>query len=192
MMKMTIVDIAALAGGSIVAGAAEGATTLSKLIAHSATTGDPTWVLLDFRSVDVGTASFLRESVLGFRDYCRKSRPNLYPLLTGVGAKVAEEFEGLLKLKGDAFVLCDLEHDRIVRPRVLGKLDPKQAVALQAVLRAGRADASALAKDDSDTPNPTAWNNRLVSLTAKGLLRETQVGRGKEYQPVVEGLHYGR
>jgi len=192
MMEMTVVDIATVAGGTVLAGAADGATTLSKLIVHVANAGEPTWVLLDFAGVEVGTASFLRESVLGFRDYCRKSRPNLYPLLARVGPKVTEEFEGLLRLKGDAFVLCDLDHDQIVNPRVLGKLDPKQAIALEAVLRAGRADASMLAKDDSDTPNPTAWNNRLVALTAKGLLRETQIGRGKEYQPVVEGLQYGR
>lgn len=191
-MLVKQIDLKVLCGNDVLAGTSDGATTLSKLITFSADIFDPTLIVLNFVNVTVATASFLRESVLGFRDYCRKTRPNLYPVLAGVGPKVRDELDGLLRLKGDALVLCDLSSSgAITDASVLGILDGKQAVALKAVLRSGPVDAGALAKGDADTPNPTAWSNRLVALSLKGILRETLVGRSKIYEPVVKGLRYG-
>jgi len=179
-------------GEEILAGASAGAQALSKLIGVVSEEYGMTVVVLDFKEISVATASFLREAVLGFRDYCRNSRPNLYPVLANVGVKVREELDGLLQLKGDAVVVCDLNGSGNVKnAAIVGKLDPKQKITLAAVLKARRADATSLAAHDRELKNPTAWNNRLASLAAKGILRETQTGRSKTYEPVVEALAYG-
>lgn len=179
-------------GDDVLAGAGPGAEALSELIGIVADLHESGVVVLDFQGVDVATASFLRESVLGFRDYCRNSRATLYPLLANLGVKVREELEGLLRLKGDAVVVCDLNASGKVRNAVVvGTLDPKQKITLAAVLKAGKADAVTLARRDAEVKNPTAWNNRLASLAAKGILRETRNGRSKIYQPVVEVLSHG-
>jgi hypothetical protein len=179
-------------GEDVIAGASAGAQALSKLIEAVSEEYEIVVVVVDFKGVAVATASFLREAVLGFRDYCRNSRPNLYPVLANVGVKVREELDGLLQLKGDAVVVCDLNGGGHVKSAaIVGKLDPKQRITLAAVLKARRADASSLAAHDRELKNPTAWNNRLASLAAKGILRETQTGRSKTYEPVVEALSYG-
>jgi hypothetical protein len=157
-----------------------------------ATILEPTVVVVDFAEVHIATASFMREALLGFRDYCRNSRPNLFPIVAGLGVKVREELDGLLQLKGDILVACDLAPSGGIKDAaVIGNLDPKQKATLKAVLKSGRADAVTLAKRHRELPNPTAWNNRLAALASKGILRETQVGRSKVYEPVVEALAYG-
>ena len=180
-------------GEDVLAGASTGAQALATLIGLVSEVHEPTVIVLDFKGIDVATASFLRESVLGFRDYCRNSRLTLYPIVANLGVKVREELDGLLRMKGDVLVLCDLNGTGKIKTAVIaGTLDPKQQITLAAVLRVGRADATSLAARDAEMKNPTAWNNRLASLAAKGILRETQIGRSKVYEPVVEVLSYGR
>src|SRR5438045_2264084 len=100
---MVAVDIHKLMKGrDVLAGSADGAVVLSKLIAAVSEIEDTEVVMLDFQHVQIATASFLRESVLGFRDYCRNSRPNLYPVVGNADLPVVEELEGLLRLRGDA------------------------------------------------------------------------------------------
>jgi hypothetical protein len=67
-------------------------------------------------------------------------------------------------------------------------LDEKQRVTLEAVVDAKEADAGTLQHRfrKSDEIGITGWNNRLAALVAKGLLIETQKGRGKLYRPVLE------
>src|SRR5687768_8090030 len=89
-------------GEDALAGAPEGANALAKLISRVANLAEIEVIELDFRDIAIATSSYLRESVLGFRDYCRKSRPHLYPVVANANLKVREELEGLLKLKGDA------------------------------------------------------------------------------------------
>jgi hypothetical protein len=76
-------------------------------------------------------------------------------------------------------------------------LEDAQRRTLAAVLKAGATDASTLAglprqDGDPDKIGPTGWNNRLASLAAKGILRETRRGRTKTYRLTVEGLTLGR
>lgn len=190
---MVSFDIHKTAGGQdVLAGTAEGASVLSRLIGRVAQISDTEVVALDFQHVSVATASFLRESVLGFRDYCRNSRPNLYPVVSNADLPVIEELEGLLRLKGDAVVVCETNARGIKCARVLGKLEQKQSMTLRAVLAARGADAATLAKrHPEEKAKATAWHNRLTSLSAKGILMETQSGRVKVYRPVVEVLVHG-
>ncbi len=192
-MVLEVINMSELLGGEVIlAGAAEGANALAKLIALVTKFVAPTTLLLDFRQINVATSSYLREAILGFRDYCRNSRPELYPVICNLGPKVREELEALLKLKGDALVAAEVNAGRVITATVVGKLEEKQRITLLAVLHAKRADAVSLSRQDQqENLGPTAWNNRLASLSAKGILRETQAGRGKIYEPVVEALCYG-
>jgi hypothetical protein len=188
-----VIDIHELAGREdTLAGCADGAMVLSKLIEAAARVEETEVIALDFFKVEIATASFLREAVLGFRDYCRNSRPNLYPVVARANLTIVEELEGLLRLKGDAIVVCEMNSRGIKSARVLGKLEDKQSVTLRAVLAARGADAATLAKrHPEEKAKPTAWHNRLTSLSAKGILMETQSGRTKIYRPVVEVLVHG-
>ncbi len=176
------------------AGAANGAVVLSRLVSQVHRLAVPTVIALDFYGVTVATGSFLRECVLGFRDYCRRSQPNLYPVIANLDETVLEELRDLLKHRRQALVCCRLEGDDQFRtPRVEGVLEEKQVVTLDAVLAMGEADAATLAEQlgSTDKIGPTGWNNRLASLAAEGILIETRNGRAKRYRPVVEGLQRG-
>jgi hypothetical protein len=182
------------AGGGVLAGAANGATVLSRLISRVTRLANPTVVALDFSDVTVATGSFLRECVLGFRDYCRRSQPNLYPIIANLDDAVLEELQDLLKHRRQALVCCELGgDDQITAPRVEGVLEEKQVLTLDAVLAAGETDATSLAERFAATEKigPTGWNNRLASLVAEGILMEARSGRAKRYRPVVEGLKRG-
>jgi hypothetical protein len=186
-------DMAELGDDDALAGAPEGAEVFAKLVAAVADAWDERVVLLDFAHVAHATSSFLRESVLGFRTYCRAGRPNLYPVVANPNLKVLEEFETLLIPRGDAVVACETNAKGNVRTaRVIGKLETKQRETLRAVLTMGKADAVTLSrKVDGGNTKATAWNNRLAALSAKGILRETQAGRAKVFQPVLEALIHG-
>jgi len=71
-----------LVGGAVLAGAVSGRKALAKLI--ELTDQEPLVpepVFLDFAGVDVATASFLRETVLAYRDTVRRRRSNFYPVI---------------------------------------------------------------------------------------------------------------
>jgi hypothetical protein len=178
----------------VLAGAANGANLLARFVAATAATSGPEVVFLDFRGVQVATSSFLREAVLGFRDFCRRSRPDLYPVVANANTVVLEELADLLQRNRDALVVCSLgEGETAQRARVVGTLEDKQRVTLRAVLEAGEADAATLAKlfEKQDPIGVTGWNNRLAALAAKGILRDVRGGRSKRFRPVVEGLSLG-
>ncbi len=91
-------------------------------------------------------------------------------------------------------VACSISGSEIARQvRLLGRLESKQLKTLHAVILLGEVDAAGLAtryRVEEDI-KPTAWNNRLSALAAKGLLIEKQRGRTKLYRPVLEGLQHG-
>jgi hypothetical protein len=190
-MKLRLLE---LGNGTVLAGAAHGAVVLSRLVAQVHRTAVPAIIALDFSGVMVATGSFLRECVFGFREYCRRSQPNLYPVVANLNETVLEELRDLLKNRRQALVCCVLEgEDAIVDPRVEGVLEEKQLVTLDAVLASGEADAASLAERfaSTDKIGLTGWNNRLASLATEGILIEARIGRAKKYRPVVEGLRHG-
>ena len=91
-------------------------------------------------------------------------------------------------------VACTLKSDgRAVKPQVIGTLEEKQRLTLDAVLELEEADAGMLAErfGTREKIGVTGWNNRLASLAAGGILMEVRSGRGKRYRPVLEGLKHG-
>jgi hypothetical protein len=176
----------------VVAGALSGQRTFAALVNATPPFSRPEICFLDFTGIDVATASFLRESIYAYKNHVRSHMPNLYPVAANLSDQALEEFESFLKLRGDAFITCTLDQHQVAsNARLIGQLDGKQLDALQEVLARGETDAPTLARTATSDVAPTAWNNRLSALTAKGILVETTIGRGKRYRPVLEGLQHG-
>lgn len=188
------ITMQSFAEDGVLAGALPGQKVFVELVAATKPPAAPEVYFLDFSGVDVVTTSFLRESILTYRNHVRSHWSNVYPVVANLAARVREELEHFLIDRGDAIVVCDLDaRDRVSNVNVIGRLDGKQHVTLLAVIEQGEVDAPTLAErfKADDAVLPTAWNNRLAALVTKGLLMEVSSGRGKRYRPVLERLRYG-
>jgi hypothetical protein len=177
---------------TVLAGALNGKTTLGRLMEATVTEpGDPEPVFLDFSGVEVATASFLRESVLAFRDIVRRRRSAFYPVIANANEAVRDELMELLRPRGDVLMACTLgDGGAVMEPTLLGDLDPKQRVTFDLVREHGETDAGELMREYGKSEglrHATAWNNRLASLAALGLVVELSEGRAKRYRPLFEG-----
>lgn len=191
---MTSINLESLMDQRVLAGAAKGKSALGVMISRLPQADLPQLVVLDFDGIEIATGSFLREAVMAFRDYCRSHHPNLYPVIANANAEVIEELAMVLKATGQALVAGSYHGgDQVQEARIVGVLDEKQRVALDAVFEAGQGEASQLQKKYSRKENisVTGWNNRLAALSSKGILMEFRSGRSKVYRPVVEGLVHG-
>lgn len=200
--KQTLrVSIRALEGDkNVLSGNGPGRQLLSRLIQEidqpdgdnrplaEVASAEPGPLFLDFDGVDVATSSYLRAGVIGFRDYCRNAGLGLYPVVANASQAILDDLSLLLEQMGEAFLVCriDFSQGSPSEVSVLGKLESKQRLTLEAVIELGEADAAALAQRANDGVRLTAWNNRLAALVAKGLLMEDKKGRGKTYRPVLE------
>lgn len=173
----------------VLAGSAAGRKLLAALIDATPAGTTPEKVFLDFDGIEVATVSFLRESVIGYRDFTRASRQNIYPIIANPEPAVLEELEHLVKARNDVLWCCWLDvQDNVVRQQVIGDLDPAQRQTFEKVCELGASTAPQLADHYPDTGiGTTAWNNRLSGLAAKGLLVETRQGKTKMFRPVLEG-----
>jgi hypothetical protein len=75
-------------GQTILSGSIAGRRLLNALIANTQSVDAPTRAFMDFNGVELATASFLRESVVGFRDYARLASPHLYPVVANLAEPV--------------------------------------------------------------------------------------------------------
>lgn len=185
-MKISLRDIA---GAPVLAGAVNGRTALTRLLAETAAEPpQPEPVFLDFSGIDVATASYLRESVLAFRDIIRGRRSLYYPVIANANESVREELVEMLRPRSGVLMACNLGGDGAVSgPAPLGELDPKQQQTFDLVRMHGETDAGALMRnygESEGTTHATAWNNRLSSLAALGLIVELSQGRTKRYRPL--------
>lgn len=187
-MKILMQD---LEGKQVLAGAIQGQKAWMKLIEHTRQEPEqPEPVFLDFKGIDVATASYLREAVLNFRNTVRQRRSNFYPIIANANAAVIEELNVLLDPRGDVLMLCALNEDgEAQEPQLLGRLDPKQRFTFDLVHERGETDASELMQEhgDKEGVKQTAWNNRLAALAGLGLIVELSQGRNKRYRPLLAG-----
>lgn len=181
-------DFRDMAGAEVCAGAHLGHGVLMKLLAE--VVQEPraaVLVFLDFKEVEIATASFLRESVLAFRNFVRPQRSNYYPLVANANAQIREELKMLLELQTDALLICDLDNaGRASNVQLLGRLEGKQYQAYELVRERVETDATQLQSEfgEREGVKQTAWNNRLSALAASGLVIETSQGRGKRYRAI--------
>jgi len=176
--------------GRVLAGAITGRKVLARLVELTGREPDaPEPVFLDFAGVEVATASFLRETVLAFRGTVRRRRSNFYPVIANASELVADELVVLVASQGNVLMLCSLdENDQPHQPRLVGDLDPKQRFTFDLVQQRGETDAAELMRQYGESEKivvkQTAWNNRLASLAALGLVVELSQGRAKRYRPL--------
>lgn len=188
-MRIRLLEVG---GSRILAGAVSGRRMLNSLLAKVEKQPDsPESVFLDFSGIQVATASFLRESVLAFRNVVRRGprRSNLYPVIANASDEVRDELEELLRAHGDVMIACNLDGmDGVTNPALIGDLDPKQQITFNLVRRRGETDASELMREfgENEGVKQTAWNNRLASLAALGLVVEITQGRARRYKPLFE------
>jgi len=188
-MRVSVKEMVKL---DVCAGAIPGRELLSKLVTLTVREpDDPEPIFIDFEGIEVATASFLRESVIAFRNVVRGQRSNLYPVVANAQAAVAEELADLLQSRGDALIFCEVSSEGEVRnPRVVGRLESKQKKILDLVFERRELDAGQLQKEfgDAEGVKQTAWNNRLSALSQAGLVMEFSEGRNKRYRPILEGV----
>lgn len=178
-----------LAGSrEILAGALAGQRVLGEFISATPQTRNWCLMILDFQGVVVATSSFLRESVVAYRDFARTARPSVYPVLANLSEAVEEELHFFLERRADAFWACDLDaQGQVGNPRLVGKLDLVLRETLDAVAKLGSVSAPLLTSLEPEKGiGPTAWNNRLQGLHSRGLVVERRSGRTKHYNAVLE------
>lgn len=148
---------------------------------------EPQEVFLDFDGIRVATASFLRESVIEFRDIVRRRWITYYPVVANANKSVVEELAVLVQSMGGVLVLCDLDQDGGIQSAfIMGQLEVKQQETYELVTSmkvAGAAELMKAAQHEEDI-SQSAWNNRLVALSKLGLLIESSDGRTKRYSPL--------
>ncbi len=189
-MKINLLE---LCGSQVLAGALKGRTVLGHLLKAAAVEVDtPEPIFLDFSDIEVATASFLRESILAFRDIVRGRRSHYYPVVANADEIVKDELIELLNPRGDVLMVCMLADDGTVTEAApLGELDPKQRMTFDLILQRGETDAGTLMREYGESEgvkHTTAWNNRLASLANLGLVIEQSQGRAKRYRPLFEGI----
>lgn len=177
--------------GPVLAGASNGKVAFASLIkAMTKEPAAPTPLFLDFKDVEVATASFLRESVFSLKLYLRTVRSNLYAVAANPNEEVYDELLMVANARSDAIVSCILEaNDRVSDVGLIGQLDPKQQQTFDLVTELKMADANGLMEQygvAEQTKGTTAWNNRLAGLASKGLILEYSRGRAKYYRPLLE------
>jgi hypothetical protein len=176
----------------VLAGSIDGQRVFGELVKNTAMPAKPEVCFLDFTGIDVATTSFLRDSVIAYRNHARSTWPWIYPVCANLAPRVKEELDSYLRDRGDAFVTCVLEDaERVSGVELIGLIEGKQRDALRGVLDLGESDAPGLREHAGEEVAATAWNNRLVALAEKGILIEVRSGRNKRYRPVLEGLQYG-
>lgn len=188
MIRYSIFDIAA--NRATLAGSAMGRQMLASLIGETKPATEPVVAYLDFAGVDIATGSFLREAVLGFRDFSRNAIGMLYPVVANANATIEEELSVYLKDRNDAIWACALSDAGMAsHPHILGELDAAQLSTMKLITEHRRISAPELAKLRPDEGiGTTAWNNRLATLTAKGILMEFKTGKTKTFAPVMETI----
>lgn len=183
--------MAAVGRSTVLTGALNGKAALSRLVeATTAEPAKPEPLFLDFSGVEVATASYLRESVLAFRDLVRGRRSTSYPVVANANADIRDELAELMRSRGDVLMTCTLDAAGVVvEANPIGDLEPKQQITFDLVCERGETDAGELMRaygESEGLKHTTAWNNRLAALSARGLLMEVSQGRAKRYRPLFE------
>lgn len=171
MKSVTVLPLRDLtAGFPALAGVSRARQLLAKLISWTAEESPKGTLLLDFSGVGDASASFLRESILAFRDYARTYQPELFPVLANIHGVVREEFDSLLIDRGEAMPGCTLAADGTPsKPEVLGVLERGLSQTLGVIRAHGKVTLADLRAADADT-RPTTWSNRIASLIRQGFV----------------------
>ncbi len=192
-MNTIIIPILTPDSQPILAGRLDGKRALARILESLPTITSLTVVVLDFKDADLATSSFLDEAVVRCRDHLRLGRSPAYLMVANLNERIEEELHELLVRSSDALVACTVSAaGTIQNKKLIGSLEPKLNETLELVKQKGGASAVQLHEEADESKKkigPTAWNNRLSSLAAKGLVVEVvQPGRTKQYRPMMEAV----
>jgi DNA-binding transcriptional ArsR family regulator len=177
-------------GGQELAGATDGQAWLTK-VRQQAELFPSGVCIIDFEGVRLATVSWLREAVLGLSKFLRLMRPEVTLVFANLRPLVKEEFKVALEATGQvAVVVGAIQNGTPVAPEVIGRLDPALEETFKVVEGRAEFDASVVCGAVPGVA-PSAANNRLAALEAKGLLISKRRGRSRIYQPILENLRYG-
>jgi len=185
-------DIAATAGSSVLGGAIQGRELFEQL----ATLGRdrqamPTPWWWDFGSVEVVSASFIRESFVSVRALLRAQRSTLAPVVVNANPDVREDLHVGFAAAHDTILIGTVDTaGSLSGLDLIGELDPHLRTTFRLVAERGETDAKELkeltdAQPGSSPIVQTAWNNRLAKLAELGALIEIPRGRAKRYRLIV-------
>lgn len=183
------IEVHKVADTHILAGEFPGKSMYDRLRLQIPSVVDPLPLFLDFTDIEVITGSYIRESICKLKQYCRETNLSVYPVVANASEEVIEDLNLILTALNDAIIACNVDDsNRVSNIRVIGVLEEKQRVALDAVAKAKVVDASTLAAkyESREGIGATGWNNRLAGLVAKGVVIEVRKGRGKFYRPILE------
>jgi hypothetical protein len=188
-----IIDMREVGKGRVLAGALKGKTALGRLLQMvGAEPAAPKPLFLDFKGIDVATASYLRESVVALRNMIRGRDSYYYPVIANPNEAVRDELFELARARGDVFMSCALGKDgKVNRIALIGDLEEKQKQTFELVHAHGETDAGELMRQYGEREkvrHATAWNNRLSALASAGLVMEMRHGRLKRYRPLFHGV----
>jgi hypothetical protein len=148
-------------------GVARARQLLAKLVAWTADESPKGTLFLDFTGITVASASFLRDSVLAFRDYVRAYQSDVFPVLANIADTVREEFDTLLKARNEAMPACRFDDaGKPVDATIIGALEASLSQTLDVIRERGQVALSDLPTDIKST----TWSNRLASLIRQGFI----------------------
>lgn len=167
-------------------GAGRGRVLLARLIEWTAMNTPRGTLLLDFKGVEAATASFLRESVLAFRDYVRIYQPELFPVAANLNDELREEFDELLRQRREAMLACTTDKQgKVAADLVLGILEPGLAATLQTIRTHGTVSPGEL-REGKVRLEASTVSNRLASLTRQGFVTSRAEGKRRVYRFVLD------
>lgn len=184
--QLTLVGSDGVAAGSN-AGEQERARLLSILSNQPAPVG-PEVVYIDFGDIEVATVSWIREAVFALADEARRRWPHFCPAIGACGSDVAEEVEvAAIALSRP---IPAPAHSTAHGIGMFGQLDQVQLQTLQRVSSLGPVSAPDLMNAYPEC-SLQAWNNRLRSLSERGLLLTEKRGRERWYDIVRMEVPHG-
>lgn len=190
MNVCSIIPVTKFAKTTELAGAADGATWFQSA-RQRLDTAEPGAHAIDFDSVRIATVSWLREGPLALRKYAAAMRRDILLIVANLSQLVCEEIEVALDATGMVMIGAEVASDlEVLRPVLMGTLDPALKQTLRAVEGRAEFDASFISRALPGV-GLSAANNRLAALEAKGTLKSERRGRNRVYCPVIEDLHYG-
>ena len=189
MNQKIVINVHAMTRGNpILTGAGPGASLSAKIIDTVGAVREPTLLVIDFKGVEFISSSYFNTGVLGTRNFYRQPQSDVYPVLANLADPVKEEVEYLLeKIFRDALIICRFDaRGNVKEPEIVGILEEKQKLTLNAVISLKTANAARLKElFQGEQIGITGWNNRLAALVEKGLLIETRSGKVKLYEPLL-------
>lgn len=164
-------------------------------------------VIFDLSNLEAANASFLKATLLDLLWRGRlhaesedspngphRDGLNVYPVVYGPNGDVRDELLTVLASERlTALEALVSEGERIVRGRVLGRLDDALESTLTALTAEGSSTAPQLCEKypQRSAIKATAWNNRLVELYRQRLATRERAGRQWIYSAIAKELDHG-